>query len=122
MGNIKNLIPNSARTPEELRAMAIRGGKKSGEVRRHNKTFKEALRWYLDMPITASNDVEQELLHKFPDLTYREYLVIASIEAATKDKDVRAMVFARDTTGELPTQMVNVGQEEQFVINIKTIE
>ncbi|MBQ7957224.1 MAG: hypothetical protein IJ279_04220 [Clostridia bacterium] len=34
MPNEKNLIPNSDRTPSELREIAKKGGKKSGEVRR----------------------------------------------------------------------------------------
>ena len=37
----KGLIPNSERTPEELREMGRKGGIKSGEVRRRNKR----LRW-----------------------------------------------------------------------------
>jgi len=122
MGNEKNLIPNSMRTPKELREMAVKGGIRSGEVRRHNRTFKEALNWYLEMPVSPNNDTDREFLQRFPNLTQREYLAISAVEAAIKNKDVRAMVFARDTSGEIPTQTVALEQSKPFEINIKTID
>lgn len=39
---IENLIPNSQRTPSELREMCRKGGIKSGESRRNARTLKEA--------------------------------------------------------------------------------
>lgn len=41
MANEQNLIPNSERTPEELREITRKGGIASGEARRRNKTLKE---------------------------------------------------------------------------------
>ena len=41
MANEKNLIPNSERTPSELREITKKGGIKSGEVRRQKKTLSE---------------------------------------------------------------------------------
>lgn len=38
-----NLIPNSQRTPEELREMTRKGGRKSGESRRRKKAMREWL-------------------------------------------------------------------------------
>ena len=42
MGNEKNLIPNSKRTPEELRAMTRKGGINSGKARRKKANLKKA--------------------------------------------------------------------------------
>lgn len=39
--NEDNLIPNSERSPSELREMGKKGGIKSGEVRRRNKRLRE---------------------------------------------------------------------------------
>lgn len=39
--NDRNLIPNSERSPSELREMGRKGGIKSGEVRRRNKRLRE---------------------------------------------------------------------------------
>lgn len=39
MANEQNLIPNSERSPEEVRENGRKGGIKSGQVRRHKKTL-----------------------------------------------------------------------------------
>lgn len=39
--NDENLIPNSERSPSELREMGKKGGIKSGESRRRNKRLRE---------------------------------------------------------------------------------
>lgn len=41
MANEQNLIPNSERTPEELREQTRKGGIASGEARRRKKTMRE---------------------------------------------------------------------------------
>lgn len=40
--NEDNLIPNSERSPSELREMGRKGGIRSGEVRRQNKRLRES--------------------------------------------------------------------------------
>ena len=40
--NNKNLIPNSERSPSELREMGRKGGIRSGEVRRRKKRLRES--------------------------------------------------------------------------------
>ena len=52
MSNEKNLIPNSERTPEELREMAASGGKASGAARRRKRALKEAADLYLSLPVS----------------------------------------------------------------------
>ena len=49
MANEQNLIPNSQRTPEELREMTRKGGIKSGEARRQKKTFKQIMTSLLEL-------------------------------------------------------------------------
>ena len=41
--NADNLIPNSERTPQELKEMTSKAGKRSGEVRREKKLFQQAV-------------------------------------------------------------------------------
>lgn len=48
MPNADNLVPNSERTPEQLREQTRAGGIRSGEVRRERKTIAEMLRKVLD--------------------------------------------------------------------------
>ena len=51
--NDKNLIPNSQRSPSELKAMTSKGGKRSGEVRRQRKTQREQLEMLLSLPLKS---------------------------------------------------------------------
>lgn len=48
-GNDKNLIPNSERSPEELKKMTSKGGKRSGEVRREKAEIKKLFMQYAQM-------------------------------------------------------------------------
>ena len=43
MANEQNLIPNSQRSPDEVRENGRKGGIRSGQVRSARKTFKEEL-------------------------------------------------------------------------------
>lgn len=47
-GRPENLIPNSERTPEELREMTRKGGIASGEARREKRKTSELLHAYLE--------------------------------------------------------------------------
>ena len=57
--NDKNLIPNSQRSPSELKAMTSKGGKRSGEVRRQRKTQREQLQLLLSLPLKNPKAKEQ---------------------------------------------------------------
>lgn len=48
-GNVKNLIPNSERTPKELKEMTSKGGKKSGEVRKQKAELKKLFMQFANM-------------------------------------------------------------------------
>ena len=51
MANEKNLIPLNKRTKSEQREYAKMGGKKSGEVRRQRKAFREQMELLLSLPV-----------------------------------------------------------------------
>ena len=52
MANEQNLIPNSARTPDELRQMCSNGGKASGVARRRKRTVKQAMELVMSLPVS----------------------------------------------------------------------
>ena len=54
--NDENLIPNSKRTPSELREITSKGGKKSGESRRRKKSMKQVMDMLLEMPANTPQD------------------------------------------------------------------
>ena len=94
MANIDNLIPNSARTPEELRAMTVKGGIRSGEVRREKRSMKEALK------ILMQIEDEQGLSNQYKVLK-------AALEKALGG-DIKAIEFIRDTMGEKPKETLEI--------------
>ena len=88
----ENLIPNSERTPKELKEMTSNGGKKSGESRREKKKLKETLQALMEL-----NNSEGK--------TNQEALCLALLEKALKG-DVQAFTAIRDSMGEKPTDKI----------------
>lgn len=74
MANIENLVSLADRTTEEKRAIAIKGGKASGEARREKATFKKMLDKVLD---EKTEDGET---------TYREKITMGQIKSAIDGK------------------------------------
>ena len=52
--NDSNLIPNTERTPEELREMGRKGGIASGKVRRRKRDLQKLAKMLLDKQIAES--------------------------------------------------------------------
>lgn len=96
MANEQNLIPNSERTPNELREMARNGGLASGEARRKRKTLKE------------------ELLLMLEDEEVQKSVTTALINQAKKG-NVKAFGMLRDTIGEAPVEKV---QSTQTIVDM----
>lgn len=63
MANIQNLIPNSQRSPEELREMTRKGGIASGEARRRKKSLREKAKLLMSLSVQ-----DQEELYKAKEL------------------------------------------------------
>ena len=63
MGNEKNLVPNSERTPEELKEMTRLGGIASGKARRKKKLMKEIYAEFLaqEHKIEDESGVEKKI-------------------------------------------------------------
>jgi len=49
--NDENLIPNKKRTPSELRENGKKGGKKSGETRKRQKSMKQVFNLIKNLPV-----------------------------------------------------------------------
>jgi hypothetical protein len=97
--NENNLIPNSERSPEELREMGRKGGLKSGQVRRERKTLKEELLLLLEKGDT------------------QEKISLAMIKEAL-DGNTKAFEVIRDTIGEKPEDKLKADINRDITINI----
>ena len=60
-GNVKNLIPNSQRTPEQLKEQTRQGGIASGEARRAKKSITECLKILMEQDHKINIDGKAEL-------------------------------------------------------------
>lgn len=92
VANEQNLIPNSERTPEELKRMTRNGGIASGIARRRKKTLKEELIAFLETGDT------------------QERVSLALINEAINGNNAGSVKGAfetiRDTIGEKPVEKV----------------
>ena len=96
MANEQNLIPNSERTPSELREMARNGGLASGEARRKRKTLKEEL-----LLMLSDGDIQQKISLS---------LINEAINGNNAGSVTKAFEVIRDTIGERPVERVQATQ------------
>lgn len=110
MSNEKNLIPNSERTPNELREMTSKGGKKSGEVRRRKKSMKQVMEILLAMK--TENPADLQLLHNAgidiseldEDMINNLLIVNVALLKKAKEGDVASIKELRDIIQDTPYQ------------------
>lgn len=81
-----NLRPMNTRSKSEVRKIASKGGKKSGEVRRAKKTLRES---FIAMSqLLAPDGIKESYKGVFPnmpkDVTMQEIIVMASMYRASK--------------------------------------
>lgn len=101
MANKKNLIPNSERTPSELREMCSKGGKKSGEVRRERKAMREQMEMLLKLPpinVQAKQKIK-ELGIDEKEIDNQMLLMVTIFNKAMKG-DIQAVNVVRELIGE----------------------
>lgn len=101
MSNEHNLIPNSARTPEERREIGRKGGKASGEARRRRKTMREAMKALLEMGV-VDNDIYNAAAAMgidIEEMTYQNAILAAMIREAAGG-NVQAFNAVRSLIGE----------------------
>ena len=123
MANEQNLIPNSQRTPEELREMTRKAGIASGEARRRKKRGAELMRAVLAMP-ELSEDVIKEMAalgYDDPEQLSKELVMYArQVEKAIRKADTKAFKAILKAAGydiqkidleQVPT-VIQVGDQE----------
>ena len=121
MANDYNLMDITKLPPEERTRRGKKGAAAAHEQRQRNKTFKEAMQWALDLPAYTGNTTVDKIRQYYPEITNRDAMCISLVAQAIKKGDVRAFTAARDTTGELPEQTVNVKGEQDLILNIQTV-
>ena len=123
--NEQNLIPNSERTPSELREITRSGGKKSGEVRRKRKTIKQQLELLLSTPV-SNEDLKKQIkkwgIDDDDDINNQMAVTVSLYQQALKG-NTKAIEIIRDTVGEKPVEKLehsgNIGNSLDVLKDIQ---
>lgn len=100
--NEKNLIPNSERTPSELREITSKGGRASGAARRRKRSMEQCAKFILSLPANSKEDWETLIaagvsLDNMNEEDIDNMTVVnAAIIKAAKSGDVAAFKALRD--------------------------
>lgn len=116
--NEENLRPiqKGQLSKEELKKRQSNGGKKSGQVRRERKAFKESLLMLLEMKAPEQIGVQiKKTLPKLKDkdLNYQNAILVSLLQQAVKG-NTKAVELIRDTIGEKPKEVVEINGYEQI--------
>lgn len=116
-GNIKNLIMNSDRSPEEVRANSRKGGIKSGEVRRQKKRLNEIAKAVMSCDVSEKQKKQLEAFGLSEEEQSQWTLcVMGLLKVAQKNGDVKAVSKLQELTGEGFSQTV-VEEKQQALLN-----
>ena len=115
MANDENLIPNSARSPEELRENGRKGGVASGKARQKKRLMKDLVIEMLNSKIW-SDELKAKILNVFPEMEDEKMqvqtaMIASQIQKAMKG-DTKAFEVMRDTAGQKPVEQQVVGFDE----------
>lgn len=105
-----NLKP--VRTKKEAKERGHKGGIASGEARRMKRTFKDRLKWLMELPmgegsVTEDTDIKNVRLIPSANLTAIDQIIVAQFQKAAKG-DTKAAEFIRDTLGEKPKEKIEM--------------
>ena len=78
----KDLIPLNQRTKEEQKKICSKGGKKSGEVRREQKTYRDMAKAMLSATITDENILNELQAYGLSETDVKAYTLLGMIKAS----------------------------------------
>ena len=109
MANKGNLVPNESRTPSQRRENARKAGKASGRSRREKRDMRETFRAMLDMPLRPGGTTQAQTMDGMDgkNMTVEQAVALAQLRKAM-DGDTRAAEFVRDTSGQRPSDRVEL--------------
>ena len=94
---------------EEQKKLASAGGKASGESKRRKKNLREVTRALLEAPLTDCNEELAAALEAAGlDKDHQGAMMLAALRKS-ENGDIEASRFVRDTSGQAPSQQVELG-------------
>lgn len=95
----KNLIPQSDRSPEEVREMGRKGGIASGAARRRKRDMKQKLKLLLSLPAADNDRTELADMGVDPGDMDNEMVLVKALFLAAAEGDTRAFDRIQDVLG-----------------------
>lgn len=123
MANEQNLVPNSERSPSELKKMCSNGGKASGAARRRKRSMREAAEYYLSLPV-----VDKKAISKFEkdgietDDIDNQMAIIVGLARTAMRGDSKSAKLLMEMLGENPKEEPNDNQMQQHCALIDAIK
>ena len=108
MANEQNLIPNSERSPSEVRENGRKGGIASGKARREKADLRKQLQVFLESEAIKDKDGEP--------LTGAELMVKVAVKEMSKGNP-KFWELIRDTAGFKPIDKIQVSEIDQADID-----
>lgn len=112
--NEQNLIPNSKRSPKEVRENGKKGGINSGKARRRKKEFRELFEKMLE---ETGGNLNGEPVTRKELIVARAMKLLQDPEASDAKEFLKAFEIVRDTIGETVVQKVMVAEVSPEVID-----
>ena len=112
----KGLIPNSARSREELVANGRKGGLKAAERKRKVKELRALLNDFLSTPVQIKNEIPEEIVAAlkaagYKDITLKERGALLMAYKMSLG-DLRAALLVSKMIGEYTEEVTNADVEE----------
>ncbi len=109
MANEGNLRPLPPQSHEEAVKRGSKGGRASGRARRERRDMRETFRAMLDMPLRPGGMTTSSTMEGMGDknMTVGQAIALAQLRKAMAG-DTRAAEFVRDTSGQRPSDRVEL--------------
>ena len=125
MANEQNLIPNSERTPEQLREQTRKGGIASGKSRREKRDRKQRASELFDLTMQGAGvDKIKKFFNINDDLNAYEVMVLSCFMKAMQKGDANALEKLLKISGEQFAEVldVTVGKSEKLADIIEQLK
>ncbi len=109
MANERNLRPLPPQSHEEAVSKGRKGGRASGRKRREMRDMRETFRAMLDMPLRKGGVTQAQTMDGMDgkNMTVGQAIALAQLRRAMAG-DTRAAEFIRDTSGQRPSERVEL--------------
>lgn len=109
MANEQNLVSLGSRPLEERREIARKGAEASNAAQRRKRNLREVTRALLEAPLTdCSPELAAALEAAGLDKDHQGAMMLAALRKS-EIGDIEASRFVRDTSGQAPSQQVELG-------------